>query len=67
MKNNYNGNGRIAHAGKLLRIKTAVLRYNPFLAEVAELVDAPDSKSGAGNGMRVRVPLSVPQARSSVG
>jgi hypothetical protein len=30
------------------------------LAEVAELVDAPDSKSGGGDTMGVRAPPSVP-------
>ena len=39
------------------------LGYNFGQAEVAELVDAPDSKSGAGNGMRVRVPPSAPRRR----
>ena len=30
------------------------------IARVAELVDAPDSKSGARNGVRVRVPPLAP-------
>jgi hypothetical protein len=32
----------------------------PRLAGVVELVDAPDSKSGARNGVRVRVPPPAP-------
>ena len=32
-----------------------------FLAGMVELVDAPDSKSGASNGVRVQVPLPAPQ------
>ena len=41
--------------------KRNLFSYNaePY-AEVAELVDAPDSKSGDGDIMRVRAPPSVP-------
>ena len=31
-----------------------------FTARVAELVDAPDSKSGASDGVRVQVPPLAP-------
>lgn len=33
------------------------------LAGVVELVDAPDSKSGARNGVRVRVPPPAPHSQ----
>jgi hypothetical protein len=35
------------------------------LAGVVELVDAPDSKSGARNGVRVRVPPPAPTSAGS--
>ncbi len=35
----------------------------PRLAGVVELVDAPDSKSGARNGVRVRVPPPAPHGQ----
>ena len=34
--------------------------YSPSLAGVAELADAPDSKSGAGNSVGVQVPPPAP-------
>ena len=37
----------------------------PRLAGVVELVDAPDSKSGARNGVRVRVPPPAPLSKRS--
>ena len=37
-----------------------------FIAGVAELVDAPDSKSGSGNRVRVRVSLPAPSETLSI-
>ena len=37
-----------------------ILYQTKYVARMAELVDAPDSKSGSREGVRVRPPLRVP-------
>ncbi len=40
----------------------SVIITTSSLAGMVELVDAPDSKSGASNGVRVQVPLPAPES-----
>src|SRR5262249_53736292 len=60
---------RVAAAGQVsglaAGLATAKRRYSPFPAEVAELADAPDSKSGSLRGVWVRFPPSALPAPSA--
>jgi hypothetical protein len=53
---------KIFKGGILVDMMRRFIDNVPRLAGVVELVDAPDSKSGARNGVRVRVPPPAPLA-----